>query len=63
MMPRVQGDAARIFSGCKRPVRNNFVFVRINDRDLAFIFDVAVNAPCFLIYRREFWGSLELNRR
>lgn len=63
MMLRVEGDAARTFSRSKRPVRNDCVFARINNRDLAFIFDVAVNAPCFLIYRREFGGSFKLDRR
>src|SRR5215469_14779337 len=63
MMSRIKGDAARFFSRCKRPVREYVMFAGVDDRDLALIFDVAVDSLCFFIYCREFGSSFKLDRR
>ena len=63
MMRRIQSDSTWSFARRKRPARDDFMFVRIDYRDLALVFDISVNAPCYLIHRREFWSSSERNRR
>jgi len=63
MMCSIQRDSTWFFSGCNRPVRDDFMFVDIDHRDFAFIFDVAVNAPRVFIYCRELRCSSERNRR
>ena len=50
------------FARRKRPPRNDFMFVRVDHRNFALVFDVAVNATCRLIHRCEFGTSTELNR-
>src|SRR6266481_3918010 len=61
MMCSVQGDSTWSFTRRKRPVRDDFVFVRIDYRDFALVFDVAVNAPRCFVYRCELWISSERN--
>jgi hypothetical protein len=63
MMRRIQSDSTWSFTRRKRPARDDFMFVRIDHRDFILVFDVAVNTPCCLIYRGEFWSSSERNRR
>ena len=63
MMRRIQSDSAWSFARRKRPVRDDLMFVRIDYRDFALVFDIAVNAPRCFIYHREFWISSERNRR
>ena len=63
MVRSIQRDSTWFFSRRERPVRDDFMFVHIDHRDLAFVFDVAVNATRVFIYRREFWISSERNRR
>ena len=63
MMRSIQSDSAWFFARRKRPVRDDFMFVRIDYRDFALVFDVAVNAPRRFIYHCKFWISSERNRR
>ncbi len=63
MMRRIQRDSTWSFPRRKGPARDDFMFVRVDHRDFTLVFDVAVNAPCCLIHRREFWSSSEWNRR
>src|SRR6266478_9211274 len=63
MMRSIQRNSTWSFARRKRPVRDDFMFVRIDDCDFALVFDVAVNAPRCFIYRREFWISSQRNGR
>src|SRR5437762_4513608 len=63
MVRSIQRDSTWSFARRQRPVRDDFMFVRIDDCDFALIFDIAVNAPRGFIHRREFWSSSERNRR
>ncbi len=49
MMPGVQSDAARFFSRRQRPPCNDLMFRCVDDRNFAFVFDVAVN-PTLQLY-------------
>src|SRR4029077_5555899 len=62
MMLGIQSNSAWSFARRKRPVRDDFVLVHIDYRDLTLVFNVAVNAPRCFIYDREFWISSERNR-
>ena len=63
MMLGIQSKSAWSFARRKRPVRDDFMLIRIDHRDFALVFDVAVNAPRCFIYRRELRSSFERNRR
>ena len=63
MMRSIQRNSTWSFARRKRPARDNFMFVRVDHRNFTLVFDVAVNAPCCFIHRREFWSSSERNRR
>ena len=63
MMRRIQSDSTWFFARRKRPARDDFMFVRVDHRDFALVFDIAVNAPCCFIDRGKFWTSSERNRR
>ena len=59
MMSGIQSDSTWFFSWRERPLRDDLMFVHIDYLDFALVFDVAVNATCCFIYRREFWISSE----
>ncbi len=63
MMLRIQSDSTWSFARRKRPVRDDFMFIRIDYSDFALIFDIAVNAPRCFIHHCKFWISSERNRR
>ena len=44
MMRSIQSDSTWFFARRERPVRDDFMFVHIDYRDFALVFDVAVNA-------------------
>ena len=63
VMRRIQSDSTWSFARRKRPARDDFMFVRVDHRNFALVFDVAVNTTCCLIHRGEFWSSSKRNRR